>query len=105
MVASGTALASWSAVGPADVKKFEALNIYTVEHLAEVSDGNLSALGLGGRDARDAARLHLMALEAAKPQQMSDEVAELRAQIAALTASQAKPGKLSMPAHAEKEAA
>ena len=90
-VASGTALASWSAIGPADVKKFEALSIYTVEHLAEVSDGNLSALGLGGRDAREAARLHLLKLAADKPQAMTDELAELRAQVAALTANQDKP--------------
>jgi len=88
IIAGGTPLASWSALSPGDVKKFAGVNVYTVENLADVSDGNLSALGLGGREAREAARLHLMTIEAAKPQQASDEIAELRAQIAALTAAQ-----------------
>lgn len=90
LIAGGTPLSTWSALSPGDVKKFAGVNVHTVENLAEVSDGNLSGLGLGGREARDAARLHLLAIEAAKPQLVSDELAELRAQVAALTAA-AKP--------------
>ena len=101
---SGTPLSAWSALSGPDVRKFEALNIRTVEALAEVTDGNISGLGLGGAEARKAARLFIMECEAAKPQAVSDEVAELRAQIAELTAQQDKPRR-GRPPLEDKEAA
>ena len=95
VIADGTPLAAWSGLTPGDVKKFNSMSIYSVEQLANVADGNLSALGLGGREARESARLHILALEAARPAAanaaVSAELEELRAQVAALTAAQDKP--------------
>lgn len=101
---SGTPLSAWSGMTGADVRKYEALSIRTVERLAEVTDGNLSALGLGGREAREAARLFIMKREAGSVQGVSDEVAALRAQIAELTANQDRPRR-GRPPLEDKEAA
>lgn len=102
--ATGTPLSMWSALTGPDVRKFEALSIRTVEALAEVTDGNISALGLGGAEARTAARKFILEREKGAPDRASDEVAELRAQIAELTANQDKPRR-GRPPLDDKEAA
>jgi hypothetical protein len=101
-MAGGTPLADLSMLAAGDVRKFEGLNIFTLENLADVSDANLPNLGLGGREAREAARLHIMQARAAKADP-SDEIAALRAQLAELTAKQDAPRRGRPPL--EKEAA
>jgi uncharacterized protein YjiS (DUF1127 family) len=103
---SGTPLSAWSALTGPDVRKFEALNIRTVEALAEVLDGNLSGLGLGGAEARTAARKFLLEREAGAPARVSDEVAMLRETVARLEAQaqQDKPRR-GRPPLEDKEAA
>lgn len=51
----GTPLAKWPAITAQQVQEFNAFNIYTVDQLAEVSDGALDGLGHGGRAIRDGA--------------------------------------------------
>lgn len=89
--ASGTALTEIAMLAAGDIRKFESLNIYTAEDLANVSDGNLSNLGLGGREAREAARALLLNKASSQAAPASDEIAFLRAQIEELKAAQAKP--------------
>lgn len=72
----GTPLEQWRYLNPAQVANLKSSNVFTIEELAAVSDGNLQNLGMGARDLRDRARQHL------KPQ---DEVeTELRAENADL---------------------
>ena len=54
--AEGTPLEEWPPMTPATVANLKAINIHTVEQLAEVHDGILPNLGLGGRTLRDKAK-------------------------------------------------
>lgn len=52
----GTRLTEWDEISPAIVAGLEAAKIYTVEQLADVDDGLLSAIGQNMRPLRDKAR-------------------------------------------------
>lgn len=78
-VQSGTPITEWSILTKSQALEMKAIGIHTVEHLANVSDQNLT--WLGAREYRDKARAWL---EAAKG--TSAIVTQLQAQIEALKA-------------------
>lgn len=55
----GTPVSNWPAIGPAMVKTLHGVNIYTVEQLADVADGNLPAIGMGAHQLREKARQYV----------------------------------------------
>lgn len=59
----GTPLKEWPPVRPSQIAELNALNVYTVEHLARVPDNNLDRLGPGARALRDKAAAWLKASE------------------------------------------
>lgn len=61
LAASGTPLEHWPLMTVAQVEEFKALRIKTVEQLAEMSDANLHAIGMGGRTWREKAQAFLKA--------------------------------------------
>lgn len=81
-VFDGTILESWSMLNKAQVAGLKAMGIHTLEALANISDGNLPRLGMGGMMLRDQARA---VLETAKvghvPARLVQENAQLRTQI------------------------
>ncbi len=54
--ASGYPLENWPALDPGLVRMLNSKHIYTVEQVAAVHDGNLAALGMGGRTLVDKAK-------------------------------------------------
>ena len=56
---SGTPLATWPALSPAQVKNWQQIGIRTVEELAEANEETLSAYGMGSRDMKARAGLFL----------------------------------------------
>lgn len=86
---SGIPLAEWPFMTTSQVKALNAVNIYTVEALAAVSDANLDTLGHGGRGLRDKAKAHLERMNddsvsaklAASNADLQRQLDELRAQI------------------------
>lgn len=91
----GTPLSAWTALTKAQVKEFEALNIWTVEQLSNVPDNALKNLGMGGRTWRDRAKAFIDAAAdnaildklAAESTRKDEEIAELKRQMAELTAA------------------
>ena len=78
----GTSLAQWPHAKPAQAKTLVYYGIHTVEQLAEVSDGNLSQIGpyqALRKTARDWVSIRAV-------EQPKNEVAELKALVAALSA-------------------
>ena len=55
-----------------------AVNVYTVEQLAGISDQNLTYLGMGGRELREAARAFLQASDTAQAERLAGSVETLR---------------------------
>jgi hypothetical protein len=93
---TGTPLEHWAALTPSQIAMFKSQNIRTVEGLANVADGN--ATFMGSHDIRAKAKAFLKAAgdsaivekqESALAAQAA-EMAELRAQIAALSEKKAK---------------
>lgn len=60
----GTPLENWNWLTRSQVEMFKALGLFTVEQLANVSDGNLQQLGMGARQMRTMALNHLETLKA-----------------------------------------
>jgi hypothetical protein len=91
-IKDGTPLSEWARLNKQQVQDFNAMHIWTVEQLAEVSDVALDGLGHGGRSLRDAA---IAFLEQAKDasfvhkleEKHASEMAEAMRQIAELRAS------------------
>jgi hypothetical protein len=74
----GTPLAQWPAMTTIHIKEFEALNIFTIEGLAEVSDGNINR-HVEGRKWREMARAFLaQAKDSAAAQKFAAENERLR---------------------------
>ena len=76
-VIEGTPIEAWPYLNRAQVAEFKALNILTIEGLANMADGLLDRLGPGGRDIQKRAQQFL------KPQ--SDIEDDLRAEMRAAT--------------------
>jgi hypothetical protein len=85
---NGMPLSKWPMATPVMIKELETLNIYSVEDLANVSDGNVSNF-TDGRAIREKAIAWLAAAKdgaaamryAAEAQRLRDEMAELRKMI------------------------
>lgn len=88
----GTPLESWPAMSPARIQELKFLNIYTVEHVAGLSDAQLQRVGMGARElkvkaqafldtARDSGTAQKLALEnetmKADLQRKDDEIRSL----------------------------
>lgn len=58
---SGTPLAQWPIMRPAQIRELAAQNVKTVEQLAEVPDSSLQNFGIGSLDLRNKARAYLLA--------------------------------------------
>lgn len=80
----GTPLEQWPPLTKSQVMTFKGANVHTVEQLANVSDSNLSNLGMGARDLRDKAIAYLKSAEGASgtlaiQQQLSDALKQIEA--------------------------
>lgn len=82
--AKGTPLSDLFDAESEIVPAYHAKNVFTLEDLAQVSDGNLQMLGSGARENRLKAREYLEKIKGA------DRVAELEARIAELEGKKAK---------------
>lgn len=74
VVIDGTPLEAWTALSKAQVREFNAMNIFSVEQLAAVDDYFCQRIGMGGRMWRDRAKIWL---EAALDNAKIDQVASL----------------------------
>jgi len=90
---AGWSLKEWPVIGAAHVKNLEYLNIHTVEQLAGLTDAQVQKVGMGGIDLRTKAKAALeaakdgaaLSAQAAKNQQLEDELAALKAQLNSLS--------------------
>lgn len=62
-VVDGTALEAWTALSKAQVREFQAMNIFTIEALAAVPDNAVQRMGMGGHMWRERAKAFLEAAE------------------------------------------
>lgn len=82
----GTPLKEWPALRPAQVRELNALNLFTVEHLAGLDDAGIGRIGLGGRELAAKAKAYLsQSASQAAAQQYAAENERLKGDIAALT--------------------
>jgi hypothetical protein len=86
---TGTPLAQWPYLKPSQIKELEAVNIYTVEQLAALSDTVKQKIGMGSNELVAAARAYLATAEnssaasafAAENERLKDEVTRLQEQM------------------------
>lgn len=93
---TGTPLEQWPQPGmtSARVHELKALNVFSVEDLAGITDGNLGRLGMGGRELRESARRYIdNAKEIAGNSALVNELSELRARLAALEGAKPETDK------------
>lgn len=84
---TGTPLAEWPQMTVSKVAELRAINIFTVENLADLSDGFLGKLGMGGRELREKARAFIAkAKDSAAETKIAAENAALKAQLDAMQA-------------------
>lgn len=82
---SGTPLEQWPPLTKSQVMTFKAANVHTVEQLSNVSDGNLTNLGMGARDLREKAIAYLKNAEGSSGVlAMQDQLNDAMKQIEAL---------------------
>ena len=75
------------------ITELNAVNVYTVEQLANTTDGNLPGLGMGGQMLRDKAREWLEEqMTKPDPNEMMDEIKRLRAEMEDMRAKRG-PGR------------
>jgi DNA-dependent RNA polymerase auxiliary subunit epsilon len=99
-VAAGTPLAQWPQITSSQVRELNAVNIWTVEALAEVSDAALDGVGHGGRALRDGAKLWLDAAQdnsvlsrmAANNQHLQEQIDALTAQLSLANSDEPRRG-------------
>lgn len=108
-IGNGTPLESWPRINDvAILASLKAAGIHFLESLAEVPDGNLDKIGPHGRQLRDGARAFILAAEGNAPidklsaenadlsdqlKAQAQQIAELTAQLSALTAPPQQKGK------------
>lgn len=106
----GTPVEQWPVLTTAQVAELKALNIFTVEALAELRDSALTNLGMGARDLQAKAQAYLSAAadssvvqkQATKINDLERQVEFLKQQIADLGSEPKEPKKRGRP---KKEAA
>jgi hypothetical protein len=109
----GTPIAQWPAVSRAQAAELQALNILTVEALRDLADAHLDRLGPGGAALRARARAFLdHAADAAVTQSLAAEnehlkadLADLRRQLADVSAQRHRDEETAAPARATRKGA
>lgn len=88
---NGTPLSAWAQIDAGTVATLKAVGIQTVEQLAEVQDGHLLNLGIGGRTLRERAKQWITSREFGIPSaQSASEVVALREEVQRLQAENAQ---------------
>lgn len=83
----GTPLAKWPMIDAGTAATLRGMNVSTVEQLAEVTDGVLQNLGIGGRSLRDQAKSYIGAQDSgADSMKHGAEIATLKDEVKRLTA-------------------
>ncbi len=104
----GTPLEEWGPISKSHALTLKGVNVHTVEQLASVTDANLQNLGHGARPLRDKAIAWLKTTTdnaesmrlAAENQQLRDDLAVLKEQVAELAKAKRGPGR---PPNSERE--
>lgn len=86
----GTPLSAWARLTPSMIREFQALNIFTVEHLSELSDTVKQNIGMGANELVAAAKAYLASATdgalaqalASENERLKADIDDLRAQIA-----------------------
>lgn len=87
---TGTPLEAWPILGRAQVAELKALDIFTVEQIADMNDRNRHVLGASARQLIAKAQAYIaQARDTATPQRLAAENEELRAEIERLKAQPA----------------
>ena len=82
---SGTPLTMLPAIGLAKREELKALNIHTIEALANLDGANLTKLGMGGRDLKNKAQAYLDSVAGTAPtMKLMEQIEALKAQMTAL---------------------
>lgn len=89
---SGTPVNQWPVLGVAQIATLRALNVFSVEQIAEASDALLQSIGMGAREMQAKARIYLQKAatnakaEAAVAEnvRLKEEIADLKKQISDL---------------------
>ena len=84
---AGTPLKEWPRIDRALAASMAAVNVYTVEQLAGISDQNLTYLGMGGRELREAARAFLQASDTQQAERLAGTVETQRIEMESMQAS------------------
>lgn len=89
---TGMPIDMWPQVTASRAMELKAVNILTVESLADLPDGMLSNLGAGSRDLREKAKAFIAAAAgSAAVSEQAAEIARLRDMVEALTRQKAAP--------------
>lgn len=106
----GTALGAWPGVTPDQVDRLKMLRIRTVEDVAAMTDNDVDSFGMGGLSIRQQARAFMemkkdrTAIAAEVSSQIGafrDEIADLKAQLAAKSTTEEAPKRRGRPAKSE----
>lgn len=106
-VNDGTPLEQWPQITRALLKELKYFEVHTVEQLAGLSDSQVTKIGMGFMDWRNKAKAWLIAAagtadqtrEAAEKEQLKAQLAEMKEQLAALSApKRGRPAKEEMEA-------
>lgn len=97
----GTPLEQWPQMSRSLVKECKFFEIHTVEQLANLSDSNVSKMGMGYVELRNKAKAYLVAAagtagetaQAAENQRLKDMIADLQKQMAELKPKVGRPAK------------
>ena len=101
-VQDGTPLSELPFLTEAKRAELRALSVHTAETLAALDGQNLKTLGQGGRDLKNQAQAYLDAASgSANVTQMAAQIADLQAQIAALTQANPAPAEPADPPPAD----
>lgn len=111
----GTPVTEWPAITRSQAEEMRGLKFFTVEQIANCSDSQIQALGMNGNHLRIKARAYLQTAkdsalaqsQAVELEKRDQENAELREQLATLTAAvqglqQQKPAKAAKPEKKER---
>jgi hypothetical protein len=114
----GTPLKQWALMKPSQIRELEGIKIFTVEHLAALSDGQKQQLGMGSHELVAAAKAYLEAAKdssaaafyATENERLRTDIAAMQQQIAELAAQASqseerrgpgRPPKVSRETHLE----
>ena len=90
-VLEGTPLGEWPLMRPAQIAQLNAVNIRTVEQIADASDAAMQGIGMGARELKAKAKAYLASAKDSKgAEALQDEVVTLKAEVERLTAENAE---------------